>query len=77
MFPNKELGKYYADDAKVIWNGNEIEIANRQAFQLDLPDSNHAIECFDVHPILSNFILIHRKMNTNLDFKKLIRRIQW
>jgi hypothetical protein len=51
----KELGKYYGDDAKIIWNGNEIEIANRQNFQLDLPDSNHVIECFDVHPILSIF----------------------
>lgn len=47
------MGKYYADDAKMIWNGNEIEIHNRQSFQNELPDSNHNIDCYDVHPILS------------------------
>jgi hypothetical protein len=48
------LPKYYADEAKIVWNGNEIEVQNRQAFHSDLPDSTHAVECFDVHPIFSN-----------------------
>ncbi|RNA42263.1 NTF2-related export [Brachionus plicatilis] len=50
-----ELGKYYADDAKIIWNGNEIDIQNRQNFQVELADCTHSIECFDVHPIFNDF----------------------
>ena len=49
----KDLTKYYAYEAKIIWNGNEIEIQNRQSFHDELPDSIHNIECFDVHPIFS------------------------
>jgi len=49
----KEMNKYYAEDTKIVWNGNEIDSANRQKFQVELPDSNHVIECFDVHPIFS------------------------
>lgn len=52
IFLLKELGKYYADDAKIIWNGNEVQIQNRAAFHSDLPDSTHMIDCFDVQPIL-------------------------
>jgi hypothetical protein len=49
----KELGKYYDDETKLVWCGNEIEPANRQKFQQELPDTTHNIESFDVHPIFS------------------------
>ena len=51
----KELSKYYSDDTKIVWNGNEIDPANRQKFQLELPDTTHIIECYDVHPIFNEF----------------------
>ena len=57
----KELGKYYSDEAKIIWNGNEIEIQNRQAFQSDLPDTNHNVESYDVHPVLSKLYYIIKR----------------
>ena len=38
----------------LFWNGNEIPTQERQKFQTELPDSNHSIESFDVHPILGN-----------------------
>jgi len=50
-----ELGKYYADDAKITWNGNEIDIKNRQEFQSGLAETIHSIEDFDVHPMLNEF----------------------
>ena len=42
-----------------MWNGNEVDSANRQKFQLELPDTTHVIECFDVHPIFSKYSPIH------------------
>ena len=55
MFIIKEMSKYYSDDVKFVWNGNEIEPQNRQAFQLELADSQHNVESYDVHPIFSKF----------------------
>ena len=52
------MTKYYAEDTKIVWNGNEIDAPNRQKFQVELPDSNHVIECFDVHPIFSKLLII-------------------
>ena len=49
------MSKYYSDDVKFVWNGNEIEPQNRQAFQLELADSQHNVESYDVHPIFSKF----------------------
>ncbi len=57
------MGKYYSDEAKIVWNGNEIELHNRQAFQTDLPDTNHNVECFDIHPVLSNSFSYIRNYN--------------
>lgn len=50
-----ELLKYYDDDCKLVWGGNEIEPANRQKFQTELPDTTHNVECFDVQPIFNEF----------------------
>jgi NTF2-related export protein 1/2 len=47
------MSKYYTDESKVIWNGNEVEAKDRQKFQMDLPVCKHYIDCFDVQPILS------------------------
>ena len=53
-----ELTKYYDDECKLVWGGNEIEPAKRQTFQTELPDTEHNVECFDVHPIFSNIFRI-------------------
>ncbi len=49
----KELSRFYDEECKLIWSGNEIEPANRQKFQIELPDTKHNVECYDCHPIFS------------------------